>query len=120
MCRTTKQRRPRLCLPHDQSARVIDLIVAVSLVLSVGCSKQATYRGYADKPVPSLAPPPSCRQLLHTGVSARLEPLAFPYPHAPPAIRTQPRSLRRLLINIDGAVRVRPHNGRSTFAAGRS
>jgi|SRR5271169_3858262 len=41
------------------------------------------------------------RQLPHTGVSARLEPLAFPYQHEP-RVRTCPKSLHRLLTNIDG------------------
>ena len=41
----------------DQRARVIDLIVAASLVLRSGSRRKALAARYAEKPVPSLAPP---------------------------------------------------------------
>ena len=44
-------------------------------------SKEATYGALCRKTSPSLAPPRHRRQLPHTAVSARLEPLAFPYQH---------------------------------------
>src|SRR5271169_6408336 len=46
------ERRPGVCLPTDHRARVIDLIVATSLVLSSGCSKEATYRALCRKTSP--------------------------------------------------------------------
>jgi hypothetical protein len=58
--------------------------VATSLVLSSGCSKEATYGALCPKNQSRLWLR-RChrRQLPHTGVSARLEPLAFPYQHEP-------------------------------------
>jgi hypothetical protein len=64
-------------------------------------SKEATYGALCRKTSPSLAPPRHRRQLPHTAVSARLEPLAFPYQHEP-----SPKNLTQKptspTLNIDG------------------
>jgi hypothetical protein len=57
------------------------------------------------------------RQLPHTGVSVRLEPLAFPYQHEPPP-EPDPKAYVASSSTSTATVRFRPYNGRSAFAAG--
>jgi hypothetical protein len=69
--------------PRISAPPVIDLIVATSLVLSSGCSKEAAYGRYAETPSPVSGSAAVIVANSLTGVSARLEPLAFPYQHDP-------------------------------------
>ena len=57
------------------------------------------------------------RQLPHTGVSARLEPLTFPY-QSEPRLELDPKAYAAYSSTSTATVRFRPHNGRSAFAAG--
>lgn len=85
--RQRKQVTASTLLPTEERARVVDLIVDLTCTerwMLEGPEGKLPMRRYAENESRLWLRGCHRRQLAHTGISARLEPLTFPDQHEPP------------------------------------